>query len=277
MFIFITNMINAINPNFNTNYKTKCNYTAKRKTSSISFKAHPDFLKLSQHYELKASSFFRRGAFYGSPSDHYQDIVNVFRQIFSPDSVAPKKMLIAGIGDSQETFSHLATIKDIKKNKPIKDVVDLYTIDLQSKPEPERIHECSFFEHPWEPNYAADSFVTENKKYRYGTYPYYRVNDEILNFTQNTYANPKKSQWERSLQEALPEFEPESFDIISINNTLGYIKEDDVRHGVLRNVVKLLKKGGIFITDPFYEPRMKKAGVADAFKEIKEGIYQKII
>ena len=269
-------MINAINPSYSNNYNRNYKPRLPKAQTQMSFKAHPDFLKLAKEYEVTASSYFRRGQFYGSPSDYFQDIVDVFKHIFSPASTTPKKMLIAGIGDSQETFSYLATIKDIKRNKPIAEVVDLHTIDLQSKPTPEKIYESSFYDHSREPDFVPDSFIEKPKKDKYGIFPYYRVISDILDFVQDTYANPQKSQWERRLQEALPEFKEESFDIISINNTLGYIKDPEDRFNALRNVLKILKKGGLFITDPFYGPRMEKAGVAEAFKEIKDGIYIKI-
>ena len=79
----------------------------------ISFCAHPDFYSLKKNYDVAASSYFRRGQIYGSPCDEFIDIVHLFGRIFHEPFTKPQKMLIAGIGDSQEVLSYLAVIKSI--------------------------------------------------------------------------------------------------------------------------------------------------------------------
>lgn len=262
--------INAINT-------SKNKYTTPKTQQRLSFKAHPDFENLKKFYEVTASSYFRRGSFYGSPSDYFVDIVEIFKEVFLPAKLIPKKkMLIAGIGDSQETFSYLATIKSLVKGKPLADTVDLHVIDLQSKPFSMRLKEQAFFEYPHEPEFARTSFIPEKRQTRFGNVEYYRVNDEILDFVENSYNNPQKSQWERRLQEAMPEYEPESFDIISINNTLGYISEEPIRLKAVQDTLKALKRNGIYITDPWADARLQCAGVKDSFEVLREGIYRKI-
>ena len=91
-------------------------------------------------------------------------------------------MLIAGIGNSQEPFSHLAVIKNITQ-KPLKDILDLHIIDLQNKPNSIKLYIQSFYDRKCAPVYAPDSF-TETQKYRkyLGLNPKYRVNDEIFEY-----------------------------------------------------------------------------------------------
>ena len=180
-----------------------------------------------------------------------------------------KKVLIAGIGDSQETFSYLAVIKSLVKDKPLKDVVDLQIVDLQSKPMIKDLQRNAFFEYLSAPDFASDSFVkVKDDSKMYNVYRY-RVNDEILDFVADTYENAEKSKWECRLQDALPEYPAEDFDVISINNTLGYIKNDDERYSAIQNVLRKLKMDGTFVTDPFRDFWLKKAGVIDSFREVR--------
>ena len=53
----------------------------------VTFKAHPDFDKLSKDYEIKASSYFRRGTAYGSESEEYIDIVIKQLELLNPKIV----------------------------------------------------------------------------------------------------------------------------------------------------------------------------------------------
>ena len=46
------------------------------------FKAHPDYKLLAKDYEIKASSYFRRGGFYGSPSNDFVDVIKILNSIF---------------------------------------------------------------------------------------------------------------------------------------------------------------------------------------------------
>ena len=102
-----------------------------------------------------------------------------------------QKMLIAGVGESQEPFSYLATIKSLCPDKKLTEVLDLKTVDLQSKPSSQQLFSDSYFEYRYQPDYAQSSFVTDIRpsiKYP-SIYSYYRVNDEIFNFLDDTYKN----------------------------------------------------------------------------------------
>ena len=150
-----------INPITQNNY-----YKKDKKNNNIKFKAHPDFDKLAKVSNITASSYFRRGPVYGSPSDKYEEIVDIFKNLLTKENKLPQKMLIVGIGNSQEPFSYLATIQDIIKDKNLKSVLDLYTVDLQSKPTTQKLFYDSFYDDKFEPIYAQSSFV-------YNKTPYY--------------------------------------------------------------------------------------------------------
>ena len=236
------------------------------------FKAHPDFNKLAKDYDVVASSFFRRGLSFGAPSKYFMDIIKLFNEVFKKNS--KQKMLIAGIGESQEPFSYLATIKSLFKDSNLTDMLELKTVDLQSKPTKKQLFKHSYFEYPWEPDYAKTSFVKDirsDMKHK-NSDSYYRVNDEIFEFLNNTYK--QNSLWDTRLQEAIKTFADENFDIISINNTLGYILDKDSRIGTIKDIYRTLKKDGAFITDPYLD-FIKEANLSEYFLKIADGIYKK--
>jgi chemotaxis methyl-accepting protein methylase len=261
--------------------KINCYYNEKQKQQNyrnhkVTFKNHPDFIRLQKQYQITASSYFRRGPYYGSANDNFQNIINVFQTIFDKNIKQPIKMLIVGIGDSQEPFSYLAVIQDIIKNKKLSDVLELHIIDLQSKPCQNKLFKNSYFEYSHEPNFAPSSFVKDyQEKIHLNAYPgYYRVNDEIFDFLAKTYDDPKKSLWETRVQEAVKNSQ-ENYDIISINNTLGYILKNE-RNQTMQNLCRMLKQDGILITDPEAE-HLKNAQIEKSFKQLYEGIYLKNI
>lgn len=241
----------------------------------VTFKAHPDFDKLSKDYEIKASSYFRRGTAYGSESEEYIDIVEVFEDLFANNTI-PKTMLIAGIGDSQEPFSYLATIKQIIKDRKLKDSLDLRIVDLQSKPTTNKLFENSFFDHTWKPEYARDSFVIDKDNCGRFYSCHYRVNDEIFNFLNTTYKDKYKSHWDTRVQEDIKNYQSCSFDVISMNNIIPYIIDKGQIEETLKNIHRIIKPNGIFITDPYKHSYFEEAAVRHSFTEIADGIYKKI-
>ena len=246
---------------------TEYNYLKK-----TNFKSHPDFNKLAKDYDIIASSFFRRGSVFGAPSEYFMDIVKLFRDVFKNNS--KQKMLIAGIGESQEPFSYLATIKSLFKDSNLIDILELKTVDLQSKPTKKQLFKHSYFEYCWEPDYAKTSFVKDirsDMRYKNAN-SYYRVNDEIFEFLNNAYE--QNSLWDTRLQEAVKTFANEDFDIVSINNTIGYIIYKDSRISTIKNIYRTLKKDGTFITDPYFN-FIKEAGLSESFFKIADGIYKK--
>lgn len=286
-----------ISPVTNIKYYNNNRYKPK----AASFTAHPDFYK----FNSTQSCYFRRGAVVLS-SKGYNDIENLFADIFTRNENKPKSMLIIGIGHSQEPFSYLSSISGIIKDKPLNKNVDLYTVDLQSMPSENELKNsafCNLREYETFPKYAKRSIVKDNYKKWMGekeyiensdpinkllyefrhkeqTQPptlYERVNDEVFEFLKSTYNNSQKSKWDSAIQEVIQDYPDKKFDMVSANNVLPYIvSEADIIKTIL-HINRALKKGGYFITDPYNYPQsMIDAGVLDNFREINPGIYQKI-
>ena len=258
------------------NYCNTDNYSEKYRSqnkNSVSFKAHPDFDFLAKKYEVKASSYFRRGQIYGSPCDSFADVIRTLNKIFGNNSQEKKKMLIAGIGDSQEPFSLLAVIKYLTKDKPIKDVVDLNIIDLQSKPSNRELFDQSYFDGYYPPDFVKSSFIRDDgKKYGLKTWKRYRVKSEIFQFLKDTYNNPQKSHWDSRVQDVVKDLDSDYYDVVSINNTLGYINNEKDIYDTLDNVKRIAKKDSAFITDPYSK---FNDSLADSMTEEYNGIFRK--
>ena len=124
------------------------------------FMAHPDFYK----YNSVQSCFFRRGSVLLSCAKGYEDIEKLFCKIFKSNNYI-KNMLIIGIGSSQEPLSYLASIKGIIKESKLKNNLDLYTVDLQSKPEQTDLKLnafCDLYDYQSFPKFAKNGFVKDN-------------------------------------------------------------------------------------------------------------------
>ena len=275
---------------------SKIPYYKSQSKPAVNFTAHPDFYK----YNSTQSCFFRRGAVVLASKGYY-DIYKTFNTIFGEGGDILRNMLIIGIGNSQETFSHCAAIKSILKGRKLNKNLDLYVVDLQSKPDGRTLFENSFYDAIYEDNikplYAIDSFVKDRKRPRneqdcnviepileyINNMPkveplYYRANDEILNFVSEAYNNPHKSKWDSRIQEAILGYPDNAFKIVSANNVLPYIIPDNEKIQTIRHIKRILMPGGYFITDPYDFPYfIKNAGVLDSLREIYKGIYQKIV
>ena len=131
--------------------------------SKPSFAAHPDFYN---KYNSVMSCFFRRGSV-ALESRGYADNEKIFSTVFKSCKDTIKRMLIVGIGNSQEPYSYLASIKSILKEKTLKKNLDLHIIDLQSKPDEQNVWIHSFYDGAYEdgdkPGFALDSFVKDRK------------------------------------------------------------------------------------------------------------------
>ncbi len=254
-------------------YSTKVsNYkiNSQRTRAGVSFSAHPDYYNIiAQGMDITTSNWFRRGLSYGSPSADFIDVIFYLERVFKNAPSKQIKMLIGGIGESQEPFSLLAVVKNIIKDKPLAEKLDLHTIDLQSRPSLEELYKQSFVDDV-APAFVKDSFVMDEKTSKY------RVKDEIFEYLAKVYNDTTKSLWDTRIQEAIKDYPSGTFDIVSVNNTLGYIKNWDERVYTVENIVRAIKKSGYFITDRADPGNGSlRPTIRNLMLEVAPGIYKK--
>jgi len=196
-------------------------YSTSGKTAKLlpAFKAHPDFYG----YNSIMSCYFRRGSVSLSCAERYEVIENLFCKIFRTKTDVPKNVLIAGIGRSQEPFSYLTSIKGIIEDRLLKNNVDLYTVDLQSKPENKTLKWnafCDLYDYQSLPKYAKKSFINDNvdnwlgikhnekhsnlmEEHAYLYLTYREKWNELLNkgySIEDVFKILKKEEWQKSLR-----------------------------------------------------------------------------
>lgn len=246
--------------------------------NEVTKKAHPDFYEISQYnFSLRASSFFRRGAVLGETS-YFKDVIDVFSTLFNKNTNDKKSILIVGIGRSQEPFSYLASIKELIKDKKLKDVLNLQTVDLQAKPTKNILLSCTHYGGFWgkEPMFAKSSFVKYAQMYGDTVLQTgFRVNDEIFDYLYKTYNNKAKSKWATRIQDDIKNYPDNSFDVLSMNNVLGYIEDDDEYYSTIKNMPRIVKPNGFIITDTICENLFQKVGVDKMLTKISDGIFKK--
>ena len=251
---------------------TPLNYNEKTKA------AHPTFYELIKRCgTLTHSCFFRRGLCCAGANEAFQQVINLFSKMFQNNDNAPKKILIAGIGQSQEPFSYLAAIKEIIGEKRLEDVLELNTIDLQAKPPKDVLFEHAFLLEGEEPAFAKSSFIQD--KFVKGLWTIirgYRLNNNIFNYLSHTYNNKQKSLWAKRLQDEIVSYPTESFDVVSVNNVVGYINDDEEYYKTLKNLHRIIKPNGYIITDYEFLDEYIQVGDKNDFKEIGFGIFEKI-
>jgi len=262
-------MIPALNINFYTpKPKSVNNVQSKNKAADVSFGAHPDYYKLQEMYYggVLTSNYFRRGSNYGKPSANFADVVSTLSKLYKEK---PKqKALIVGVGKCQEPFSMLAVIKDLNRDRKLKDVIDLSCVDMQSKIPRRKSFLYSFYDTPvYKPKYAPDSFVWNGSPFICNDYRY-RVKDEILGFLRKTFSDKQKTQWNTRIQDVIQNFETDSFDFVSMNNVLVYISDRSEKAHVVENLERIVKPGGIIITDTCVDTLQN-------CKKLFDGIWQK--
>ena len=67
-------------------------------------------------------------------------------------------------------------------------------------------------------------------------------------------------------------FNDTQFDIVSINNTLGYIGDKNAVTDTLNHINRILRKDGVFITDPYRKCDNLRTTMVEEYK----GIYRKL-
>ena len=246
--------------------------------NEVTKKAHPDFYEISQYnLSLRASSFFRRGVVLGETS-YFKDVIDVFSTLFNKNTNDKKSILIVGIGRSQEPFSYLASIKELIKDKKLKDVLNLQTVDLQAKPTKNILLSCTHYGGFWgkEPIFAKSSFIKYAQMYGDTVLQTgFRVNDEIFDYLYKTYNNKSKSYWATRIQDDIKNYPDNSFDVLSMNNVLGYIENDDEYYSTIKNMPRIVKPNGFIITDTICENLFQKVGVDKMLTKISAGIFKK--
>lgn len=246
--------------------------------NEVTKRAHPDFYEISQYnLSLRASSFFRRGVVLGETS-YFKDVVDVFSTLFNKNTNDKKSILIVGIGRSQEPFSYLASIKELIKDKKLKDVLNLQTVDLQAKPTKNILLSCTHYGGFWgkEPMFAKSSFIKYAQMYGDTVLQTgFRVNDEIFDYLYKTYNNKSKSKWATRIQDDIKNYPDNSFDVLSMNNVLGYIEDDDEYYSTIKNMPRIVKPNGFIITDTICENLFQKVGVDKMLTKISDGIFKK--
>lgn len=248
----------------------------KPRSKSPSFTAHPDLARLSQYFTITASSYFRRGPYFGLPAEEFTDVAKVLESVMNKHQGQKKSMLIVGVGSSQEPFSYLAVIKSGHQNRSLNRNLDLYTVDMQSKPTLKELFINSFSDSRYYPKYAGDSFVYDAKNQGLFADCHYRVSDEIFDYLAKTYDNPYKSKWDTRIQDVAASYPSKKFDIISINNTLPYIGDNPTIIDTIIELKRALRPGGYFITDPKKLTYMHDKQVLENMREIRPGIYKKM-
>ncbi len=219
---------------------SQINYPSTKQ--NITFGHHPELeVMLSKKWPVLTSSYFRRGSSYIDSTRSFLEIVNIFHKVFKNTDEIPK-MLIVGIGNSEEPFSYLSTIKQLNKDKPVDDVSDFYIVDMQSKPKREDLYITSYCTEDYIPFYAKEGFVFDPHP-KIPLYDY-RVKDELFEFLCKTYDNPAKSKWETKIQDAINTYPENYFDIVSINNVLYYIKDYELAKDTFNQVCRTVKPSG---------------------------------
>ena len=258
--------------------RIKKNILTVENYNEVTKKAHPDFYEISQYnLSLRASSFFRRGVVLGETS-YFKDVRDVFSTLFNKNTNDKKSILIVGIGRSQEPFSYLASIKELIKDKKLKDVLNLQTVDLQAKPTKNILLSCTHYGGFWgkEPMFAKSSFIKYAQMYGDTVLQTgFRVNDEIFDYLYKTYNNKSKSKWATRIQDDIKNYPDNSFDVLSMNNVLGYIEDDDEYYSTIKNMPRIVKPNGFIITDTICENLFQKVGVDKMLTKISAGIFKK--
>lgn len=257
-----------INPlRFNTIKSINHNKTnSAQNKPNIAFCARPEYEKIDRdNLDARASYFFRRGAYY--EREKFQDVIDAIKLLLSGKE--PPKILIAGLGRAQEPLSYLAVIKDLSENKPLESLVDLHCVDLQPKISNTDLDNYAYLDTPKAPMFTKESF--EYIKNGSGkAHHHYKIKSDILEYLKEVFNNPQKTKWDTKIEEFSAKCPKKSYDMISINNVLMYIDDFKVRTNTIKNISKMLKQGGILITDMSMQHLR-------GFKSIKPGILKKMV
>lgn len=245
--------------------------TCKNKKSSIRNKSNVSFCAenankkpVVEYLGPQISLYFRKGF-----KRSFNDIVNAIRTVMTIQQLP--KILIVGVGKAQEPLSYLAVIQNMFKFKPIESLVDLNCVDFQPKISDEKLAEYSKYPLKTVPEYASGGFVSTNDVYHPNVFK-----PEITQYLKNIFNNPNKSRWNTKIEDFAEICPKETYNIISINNVLMYIKNHDAVIRTLENIAGMLKVNGVLITDECVDNYPSTYKFLSDFIHLAPGIWKKI-
>lgn len=233
----------------------------------LNFTARTEYNILAKDYAIRASSHFRRGEMFGSACDEYRDVEDTLKLMYQ--NKPKNKVLIVGVGKAQEPYSIAASIYSINWMENLKDVLELNCVDLGPKLTDEEVEDASKLK-KWynDKYYAVDSMVPiGNNEYKF--------QDEICDLIKETFDSEEKTKWDTSIQEFVETCPDDSYDCVSINNTLGYIVSNEQTNKVISRLEKIIRPKGFLITDAHKSGYFKRFNLLSSFEEIYPGIYRK--
>lgn len=239
--------------------RNKTNFAQSR--PNITFRARAENEQLPD-----ISRFFRRDG------GTFDDVINSIKLVFMRET--KPKILIVGVGKAQEPFSYLAVIKDLFKNKALESTVDLNCVDLRSKISDADLDNYAYCDRDFSPKFAKDSFDYIEKPTN-KSFQHYKVKPDILEYLKKVFNSPQKTRWNTGIEEFSAACPENTYNLVSMNNVLTYIKDEDAKTKVLNNISKMLKPGGVLITDK-YDPSGNAFKCLNAFKNLAPGIWQKL-
>lgn len=252
-------LISSIKLSANLNYQNSA--SLQKPCQSVNFGTRPEFLELQRIYSNpRYSYFFRR-------SEDFSNVVKAFRQMYA--SVQKPKVLVVGVGRGEEPLTYLAVIKDIFKNDPLDKVVDMNCVDLQPKISGLVLKNNSFTESYSTVLFAKDSFICDAITGKFFVKP------NIFNYLIKTFNNPQKSHWDTSIEEYSSKCQKETYDMISMNKVLMYLKDKETQVKTVDKLFDMLKPDGIIISDSEHDFMSWDLRNAKNIKKINPGIWQK--
>lgn len=214
---------------------------SKSDKTIVKFGMHSEFSRLISQGEIRGSNFFRRSTgIYGFQSREFEHVETAIKETLS--RIKRPKILIVGVGSGQEPLSFLAIINSLIKNETLSKRVNLNCVDLQPQINDWRIISCS----GQQALFAEDSF----EKVAHASGEYLEIKPHILNYLKQVFQNPRKSKWDTQIEDFAAKSPSSSYDMISMNNVLAYIKDSTKRVQVMADLRRMLKNGGTIITDP---------------------------
>ena len=237
---------NRLNSDPKRNIVSFCASDIKSDSAPLIKSNSSDFVDINKGL-VKTSAFFRRGSNGYSNNEAFKNIIDAIKPIFS--SVSKPKLLIVGVANAEEPFSYLTAIKDFSGNKPLEELVDLHCVDLQSKISSKDLEQYAYFGFNDRPAFAKDCFERVAHPY-YPSESLYQVKHEIIKHLDGVFNDSEKTKWNTDIVDFSSQCQANKYDIVSINNVLYYLADESAQASTLENITRMLKKGGVLVTDP---------------------------